>query len=76
MSGRLANHQNVKRYPTGFVYVVGFVDAQGLYRHMPFAISTFPNITETSGSNGVLTHPVDLFFGDGVRSGDELSVVA
>jgi len=76
MNGRLANHQNIKRYLTGFVYVVEFVDAQGFYRHMPFTISTFPNIAETSGSDGVFAHRTDLFFGDGVRSGDELFVVA
>lgn len=70
------NRQKIKRYLTGFIYVVGFVDAQGLYRHIPVAVSTFPNITETSGSNGVRAHRTDIFFGDGVRSGDELFVVA
>lgn len=76
MNGRLENRQNIKRYLTGFVYVVEFVDTQGFYRHMPFTISTFPNIAETSGSNGVLAHRTDTSFGDGVRSGDELLVVA
>ena len=71
MNWQFTNHTNVRRYPFDFVHVVAFEDAQGLYCHMPFAVNTFPNITETSGSNGVLAHRTDPFFGDDVRSGDE-----
>ena len=73
MIRRLTNHANVKRYLFDFVHVVTFVDTQGLYCHMPFAVNTFPNITETPRSNGVLAHRINPFFGDGVRSGDESS---
>ena len=76
MNGRLANHHSVERYPFDFVHVLAFVDAQGLYRHMPFTVSTYPNITETSRSNDAPAHRTNTFFGDGVRSEDEPCVAA
>jgi hypothetical protein len=66
----------VTSYPADFALIVVFVDTQGLYRHMPSIVCSFPNITETAGSNGTIAHRPDTFSGDGVRNGNEVSAVA
>ena len=69
------NH-NATSYPFDFVHVVVFVDAQGLYRHMLFAVGTLPNIAETTGGNWMLAKYLDLFTGDSVRIGEEFPPAA
>jgi hypothetical protein len=60
------NGHNGTPYPFDFSYVLVFVDAQRLYRHASSIVSAFPNIAETTGSDGVLSHRTDLFSVDSV----------
>ena len=55
------------------MHILIFVDAQGLDRHPSSIVSAFPNITESTSSNGVLLHCSDLFTGYSVRNGDEFA---
>lgn len=72
---RFTKHHNVTSYPADFPLIIVFVDAQGLYRHISSIIHSFPNIAETAGSNCTIAHSFYSLSGDGIRDGEEVSVV-
>ena len=75
LRGEFMKPQNVTPYPAGFALIVGFVYAQGFYRHRSPIVYSFPNIAEPAGSAGIIAHHSDSFSGYGVRNGSEVSAV-
>ena len=48
------NHHNEVSYPFDFVYILRFINAQGLDRHTLFIVNSPPDVTETARGDGKL----------------------
>ena len=66
---------NIISYPVDSVQIIALIDTQGLYCHMLSIVYSFPHISETARSTGIITHRSNPFSRDYRRNGNEVTAV-